>query len=1317
MRAIMGFQDVLDMVTTGYDKLSQKMDDDKAKEAKRKDYKALFILHQCVDPNNYEKISRASTSKEAWDILEKSYAGADKLKKVRLQTLRRQYELLHMEANEGVGTYLNRVQSLTNQMKSCGETMTDQAIVEKILRTLTSKFDVIAITIEETKDLEKLKVEELQGSLEAFEQRLAERGGDKQVEQALQAQNPARTDGGNLKKGKWKGKWKGKKQQNSGSGKDQHDTRNESKGSFKNAGENKYKGERKRIDFSKVQCYNCQKYGHFADQCHLPDRRNSRDDEARLAKEDGDEGQVLLMVTTKEDEASSDFWYLDTGCSTHMTGHREWFVNLDDTVRSKVKFADDSTLTAAGIGKVLIQRKDGLHSYISDVLYVPGMKSNLLSLGQLLEKGYVMEMENKMLKVFDNKKKLILKAPLSKNRTFKIGIQIMEHRCLATSVDKDEWLWHYRFGHLNFKDLSYLQKSKMVTGLPHIHLPRELCEECLQSKLPRSSFSKHVPTRAKAKLELLFSDVCGPIQEESIGGNRYFVTFIDDFTRKVWVYLLKRKSEVFETFKRFKALVEKQSERKIKMLRSDGGGEYVSDDFREFCEAEGIVHEVTPPYTPQHNGTAERKNRTLLNMIRTMLKGKNLPKCLWGEAAATAAYILNRCPSRRLNGRTPEEAWTGTKPNVMHLKIFGSICYKHVPDQLRRKLDDKAEQLILVGYHSTGGYKLLNPKTMQIMVSRDVVVDEVKEWNWDEAEKRSKQVMFDLSEPAERNEVTTVNVDERGRPARVRQPPQRLHDYDLISDDAVTNEGELIHFALLAESEPVNFEEAIHDQKWIKAMQDELQAIEKNQTWELVDLPSQKKAIAVKWVYKIKLNPNGEVNKYKARLVAKGFLQKPGVDFGEVFAPVARIETVRLVIAYAHWHNWPMYHLDVKSAFLNGPLDEEVYVAQPPGFEVAGQEEKVFKLRKALYGLKQAPRAWNKRIDGFLQEIGFSKCVSEHGVYIRNETDSDFLLICLYVDDLLVTGSDKKEIDQIKRRMMEEFEMSDLGKLSYFLGMELTDTSDGGVMLHQSKYAADLLKRFNMWECNSAETPADTGLVLQKDGAGELVDPTYYRQIVGSLRYLCNTRPDLVFSVGLISRFMDNPRSSHLLAAKRILRYVKGTVNFGVLFPCKRRKSEIELLGYSDSDWSGDKEDRKSTASFLFKLGDASISWGSKKESVVALSSCEAEYIAASMCACQALWLDALMRELGMKKEGSVKLLVDNRSAIDLAKHPVAHGRSKHIDTRFHFLRDHVNKGTLVLEHCRTDIQLADILTKPMKRIRFKELREKLNVFPLSSLN
>lgn len=219
-----------------------------------------------------------------------------------------------------------------------------------------------------------------------------------------------------------------------------------------------------------------------------------------------------------------------------------------------------------------------------------------------------------------------------------------------------------------------------------------------------------------------------------------------------------------------------------------------------------------------------------------------------------------------------------------------------------------------------------------------------------------------------------------------------------------------------------------------------------------------------------------------------------------------------------------------------------------------------------MYGLKQAPRAWNKRIDGFLQEIGFRKCVSEHGVYVKGESDSDLLLICLYVDDLLVTGSNEKKINEIKRRLMNEFEVSDLGKLSYFLGMELTQTREGGVLLHQSKYATDLLKKFNMWDCNSAKTPADTGLVLQKDEGGELIDPTYFRQIVGSLRYQCNTRPDLVFSVSLISRFMDSPRSSHLLAAKRILRYVRGTVNYGVLFPGTGEEVGLEFLGYSNSD-------------------------------------------------------------------------------------------------------------------------------------------------------
>lgn len=392
-------------------------------------------------------------------------------------------------------------------------------------------------------------------------------------------------------------------------------------------------------------------------------------------------------------------------------------------------------------------------------------------------------------------------------------------------------------------------------------------------------------------------------------------------------------------------------------MRTDGGEEFVFYQFQVFCEKEGIVHEVAHPYTPQHNGTAERRNRMIMNMVRCMLKCKNLPKFLWGEAVSTVAYILNRSPTKRLDNVTPEEAWSGSRPNVKHLRIFGSVCSRHVPNQLRRKLDDKSEVMILLGFHPTGGYRLLDPKSNQIITSRDVVVDETRQWDRAEKEKNSVSLQFELDSPEMNDSVPTQATADVRRSQRERQIPQRFQDYELVSDSAVNVEGELIHFALFAEAEPVTFADAVQDSKWVQAMEEELKSIERNGTWKLVELPPNKKSIAVKWVYKVKLNPDGGVNKYKARLVAKGLLQKPGIDFGEVFAPVARVETVTMVIAFASWHDWSMYHMDVKSTFLNGPLDEEVFVDQPEGFAVKGQESKVYRLNKALYGLKQAPRA------------------------------------------------------------------------------------------------------------------------------------------------------------------------------------------------------------------------------------------------------------------------------------------------------------------------------------------------------------------------
>jgi len=424
-----------------------------------------------------------------------------------------------------------------------------------------------------------------------------------------------------------------------------------------------------------------------------------------------------------------------------------------------------------------------------------------------------------------------------------------------------------------------------------------------------------------------------------------------------------------------------------------------------------------------------------------------LPHKFWGEAVTTAAYILNKCPTKKLKLKVPEEVWCGRKPSVKHFKVFGSLCYKHIPDARRSKLEDKSEIMILIGYHPTGAYKLYNPVTQKVHICRDVIVNEAEKWKWESEPEYSSEIKQsyiypDSSDESGDEEDYEVIADDQeeiivpARPHRNRQAPVRLTDYEVTPDDAVNDEGDLIHFALLADAEPINYKEVLKTDVWKRAMVEELLSIERNKTWELVNLPDKKKKIDVKWVFKVKLNPDGQVSKHKARLVSRGFLQNQGIDYNEVFAPVARIETVRLVTVIACKYKWLLYHLDVKSAFLNGPLEEVVFVSQPLGFEIAGKENMVYKLHKALYGLKQAPIAWNKKIDQVLFQIGVKKCSVEFGVYVQKLSDGGTVIICLYVDDLLITGSSTSEVEKVKEKLKLEFEMTDLGELSFFLGME-----------------------------------------------------------------------------------------------------------------------------------------------------------------------------------------------------------------------------------------------------------------------------------------
>ncbi|GKV36956.1 hypothetical protein SLEP1_g45038 [Rubroshorea leprosula] len=646
----------------------------------------------------------------------------------------------------------------------------------------------------------------------------------------------------------------------------------------------------------------------------------------------------LFMVCHPKEVSKKNVWCLDTGCSNHMCGDKSTFSDLDESCQDKVKFGDNSTIAVKGRGKVTIHAKDNSIQTISNVLYVPDLKLNLLSLGQLQEKRYEILIKDGVCQIRDSKLGLIAKK----------------------------------------------------------------------------------------------------------------------FVKSTWSV-----------------------------------------------------------------------NSTVTAFLKTDL----------GEQS--------RSPTSPLPDLTPEEAWSGRRPAVDYFRIFGCIAYAHVPDQKRSKLDDKGEKCIFLSVSDQSKvYRLYNPLTKKVIISRDVVFDEASTWSW--TEKSGQQIPTDFENG---EDLTLQNSEEvelsiggglpttpelesvtSSRPQRKKKRPAWLEDYeitDLPQDDVLVN-----HFALFVDCDPLTYEEAVKEEKWQKAMAEEIGSIERNQTSELTDIPEGHKTIGVKWIYKTKLKENGAIDKFKARLVAKGYKQEFGIDYQEVFAPVATMDTIILVIALATQNSWPIYQLDVKSTFLHGNLQEQVFIDLPPDYVQFGFEHKVYRLKKALYGLKQAPIAWYSRIDAYFLKEGLQKCPYEHTLYIK--------------------------------------------------------FGDG----------------------------VDKGVKLVKDPGGRYVDIKLYKQIVGSLMYMTTTRPDIMHGVSLISKYMEHPKELHLQTAKRILRYLCGTIDFGLFY---KKGDQIDLAGFTDSDYAGDLDDKKSTSGFVFMLGSGAISWSSKNQPIVTLSTTEAEYVAATSCACQAI--------------------------------------------------------------------------------------------------
>ena len=511
--------------------------------------------------------------------------------------------------------------------------------------------------------------------------------------------------------------------------------------------------------------------------------------------------------------------------------------------------------------------------------------------------------------------------------------------------------------------------------------------------------------------------------------------------------------------------------------------------------------------------------------------------------------------------------------------------------------------------------------------------------------------------------------------------------------------------------EPCTFAEAMESSRskeWMEAMKDEIVSLRKNGTWELTEAPQNRKVIQSRWVFKVKRDGTGQVIRHKARLVAKGFTQQAGIDYSETYSPVVRHDSLRVILAIAGKLDLEIVQMDVKTAFLYGDLQEELYMAQPTGFIKVGEEHLVCQLKRNLYGLKQASRAWNSKFNSFLIQYELQRSEADPCVY-HQQANGVLTIVAIWVDDCLICSSSKSKLNDIVSYLGNIFEMTS-GPADCFVGIQIErDRKNMSILLHQEAYLSRVLAKFQMEQSNPRKVPADPCVKLSRRNGDEREEAFPFSEAVGSLMYamIC-TRPDIAFAVGNVAQFSSKPDRSHWEAVKRILAYIRGTVRHGITFGSNVNNSR--LCAYSDSDFAGNVDDRRSTSGNLFMLYGGPVAWCSKRQKCISLSTTEAEYVAASTAAKELVWLRHLLEDIGCKQLGPTELRCDNQSAVQLVRNPQFHQRTKHIDVKYHHIRDLQERKQLEVVHVSTDVQLADILTKGLEARRFKFLCNEIGV-------
>ena len=977
---------------------------------------------------------------------------------------------------------------------------------------------------------------------------------------------------------------------------------------------------------------------------------------------------------------------------------------------------------------------------LHDVTVLPHIERNLISIPKLVKAGYGVYFHKTGAYIFDSDSKLVITGKFE-NDLFSVSFQPAGSPTDAvyfnTSKPAPLMTWHRRLGHLSLNALRWL--AKHAVGIRFSDLHEEDCADCSEANIKRKPHP-HLGNLSSAPgfglhMDLDHADV------RSIDQKQYSLTIVDDASRFVFCDPIRLKDDTKLIVQRKIALIERHTGQKVMWIRCDRGGEFMA--LRQWCESKGIAFTHSGAGEHAQNPVAERMHQNIQHKARAMMTTANWPESRWPHAYQYATEIVNVSPARANSHLTPYAIWHSKLPDYDATRTFGclAVARKKPKNEKAPTIHRRGVRCVFTGLHpESKTYLLLRLSDLQPIDNYNVDFFEHQFPFYGDRLIPNDSSAHSSGKPAVTNSgnetansgnsteelPTSSSGNETSgsvRRSKRKITPSLKSLANFTAFCRVASPAEKLQ-ALAAyvvhNADPNNRREAMKSANWFQwkqAEREELNSLLANCTWVLVDRKPEMNVIDTRWLYKTKLNPDGTIERYKCRLVARGFQEK-AENLEDTYSSTLKMNSIRTVFAIAAIHKLLVHHLDIKTAFLYGKVTKETFLKQPPGYEDTERPNAVCRLIKSIYGLRSSPLIWLNELRSTLRACGFTQCVSDPCVLINERTG---VITACYVDDLLLLGCNEEAMAEVKAKLASKYTLKDFGLCKRIVGLNVEWTEEG-ILLHSQSYIRSMLENFNMTECRSHPIPMNPGLRLApvdrvfQEEHKELLHKLPYRALIGSLLYaVVTTRPDIAYAVSYLSRFNDCYTIDHWKAAKQVLRYLAGTRDLGLFFRYGEEGAAPTLELYSDADFAMCEDTRRSVGGTVVLLNGCVIGYSSRRHKMVTRSTCEAEYVQLSDSVSDSLWFSSLLGELGYP-QNHVSVYEDNQSAIKLASTERITDRNRHIDIRYHQVREKVADGRVVLRYCNTTDMLADTMTKALHKGPFFAHRDGLGMRSLSHL-